>query len=263
MKSLLRYLVLVSLIFNTSLLSAQIVIDSIYKNVIDINHKNTVYLEEYYLTDIPIKASKRPVVFYNSLPIPNKLFFNDSFYPEIKEFILVSPNPDYIDSTGRGMIGDTKLLTSSTLYRVRRGQGGVQIDSVVHVGSDGPKLYLQESVNLPDGYIKVYYADCYGPNCPIAPYFELKPSAIAEYVVGYQKDHNTKLNGIYLGKGKKSTIMFLTLSDLSAREKVGFILGARHSKRPDRHLAKFAPDPPQIFTPSIVRIKRLKKVDVE
>lgn len=265
MKNFSLYFLLVCLLSYLTPVCAQTINESNFRNVIEINRKNTVKVDDYYLIDFAVMPSEKTVIFYNNAQIPSNLFFLDSFYPEIKEFILVCPKACKIDKNDIYGINDSaKYITSTTLYHVYRDQSMVNIDSVVHEGAvSSPKLYFAKNVKLYDDYFKVYHDDCLGTSCPIQPYKEMQPLTILEYIIYYQTEHQIKLNGTYISENcdLATCTVFFTLSNLSAKEKVNFILERWISKIPDKHLKELQPYPAQIFTPKPVKTKGLKKLD--
>ena len=251
-------IVLALLVFSYNSLNGQTLNDPVYYEVIEYNNQNTERIGEHYLSNVPVNVSNKPVILYNSSGIPIKLFFHSSsFYPDLKEFIVINPIKIKIISVPNG--GHARTAPAAMFYHVKREKDKEQVDSLLRDGMNLPKIIFQKPTELPVDAILIYHEDCYS-ECPTPPYQQLKPSTITEFLTGYEREHSITLHDIYISKNKKEGqhLLYFGLASLHATDKVSFILGRWYSQIPDKHLKKLAPYPPKIFCPKVFKTKKLK-----
>ena len=136
------------LLLSSNPLSAQTLLDSAYYDVIEYNNQNTEKIGIHYLTTVPLGVSGKPLILYNNAGIPDSLFFSRlSFYPELKQFILISPRIGRIISFPDGGHGRTK--PSIMCYYVRRENNLLRIDSLER-WEKHPQLHFNKFTKLPD-----------------------------------------------------------------------------------------------------------------
>ena len=230
-----------------------------YNQVIFVKQKDIAELSGNYLLDIPLAENPDATyVFYLNERIPLSQFQNPlSFYPFIRQFILIVPdgryNQDLPDTFETGVCAEP--LIAHYYYRITRHTDKIQIDSAYLAGDAEPNIaYAKPSI--PADMMVVYRRESYGSRCcPKDPMWDL----IGEYPVfidQFEKKYKVKITGTYTQmeglEGEHTT--WYTLPDLTTEQRLRFIVEKRAQWIDKREEVKIRFEP-QIFTPELIAIQ--------
>lgn len=256
------YIIILLLSFSGSGFS-QSINDKVFKDVICIESKDLARLNNNILIHKLLKTDDGHIpVFYNNAQIPDPLFFNSpSFYPELSEFIIISPDWQYYRSVAKsakksGLIC-AEPITTSKIFHIKRMENKVMVDSIKVQGSHHPEVNFSKAFTLPEDSIAVYFTDCYGSVCcPRDPKWDLKIND-KQFIAQFEKLQHVKTGNTYhqiTGKeGEHCT--YYTLDGLKPLLKLRFILDKQRSLYIGK--TKYKQGVPQIYTPQLISKKRL------
>ncbi|MFC3161339.1 hypothetical protein SAMN05443633_101413 [Chryseobacterium arachidis] len=143
--------------------------DKVFDNVILIKDENVFQSGELILIDIPLKIkSAESLIFYNASHIPNKLFFDEkAFLPQVKEFILISPDTEYYKNVrefANRIKGYAEPIKTDKFYFVKR--DAAKWDSVSLNSENYPIIKFKNlQTAIPEKSIVSYYSEYFGSTC--------------------------------------------------------------------------------------------------
>ncbi len=140
-----------------------------FNDVILIKGENVFQSGELILIDIPLKInSGESLIFYNASHIPNKLFFDEKvFLPQVKEFILISPDKEYYKSVrefANRIKGCAEPIKTDKFYFVKRNES--KWDSISLDSQNYPKInFKTKNTAISKNSIISYYSEFFGSVC--------------------------------------------------------------------------------------------------
>ena len=227
-------LTILSLIFSLIHVNAQSIRDSVFNDVISINHTDVTTDGTFFLVNLPITSQKKPLIIYNyDERIPTRLFFNrNTFLAQQDELILITTDWQYYRNIKKNqeIRPGLKLdpVIQNKIYHIKRNGENSMVDSLtiirdnpsrpVIINYKKPELEAQEEI--------VYYIDCYGSTCcPKSKSWdfydkknELFKNFNQENQVNIHHNSYKKING-----KEGEHCMYYTLSDLSEQQRFNFI----------------------------------------
>ena len=228
-----------------------------YSNVLDINDSQVSKSAQNFLIDLPLKEdADSSYVFFLNAGIPvDLLLHSKSFYPGIKDFIMMVPDWEFYqkvaeDATANGMT--IEPATTNIYYRVKRTEDSVHIDSIRISGNGHPQINFI-TPKIGDDLLVVYREESYGSRCcPADPIWAIAGMDIP-FVKEFEKSNKLKVTGTFKqmnGKEGEHTVYY-TLPNLTSQQRLDFILAKRSQWVIDKK-AKDAPHEGQIYTPKLI-----------
>lgn len=263
-----KIIVLVIILSNFSLnyLFSQNLNDSIFKNVIKMDSGNTSQIGNCFLIDFPIGQTSDFLILFNNSHIPNNFFFNSStFKINSKEFILISPDFEYYNAVANNIKGTNIICaepaTSNKLYKIKRENSKLIIDSITVKGNKQPIVYFKNQQKIKNDSVLSYFAEKI--KLSFLPKYTGRSLKLnqEEFVKKFEKDNNLKIEKTFSQHIKKDEyIYFYTLYNLNLINKLEFILEKSYDLMPDKHSKKITP-PKGIYYPCSISLKN--KVEVK
>ncbi len=238
--------------FFPQILFSQTINDSLLTNVIKISNDDIVKIDKQYLIDIPIQFSENETaVFFNNSTILNQFILQSrSFYPQLKEFILISPDWKYYkeveQSATENEIECAEPIPTNWYYQIKRERDTVIVDSIRLQGKKMPQLQFKKIEPL-DNTIVYYSSESYGSKCCPRSFTHSLKKKFNNLVTTFKTENNIPLLGAYRqieGKEGEHSI-FYTLEKLTIEQKLQFII---------KHVNVLFPkekNKPKIYTPKI------------
>ena len=228
-----------------------------YSSVVDIEDRYVSNSAQNFLIDIPLKEdADSSYVFFLNAHIPVDLLLQSkTFYPGVKEFIMMVPDWEFYqkvaeEATANGMT--IEPATTNIYYRVKRTEDGVNIDSIRISGNGHPQINFV-TPKIANDLLVVYREESYGSRCcPEDPMWAIAGMDIP-FVKEFERSNRLKVTGTYKqmnGKEGEHTVYY-TLPKLASQQRLNFIL----AKRSQWVLGKQAKDVShqgQIFTPKLI-----------
>ncbi len=229
-----------------------------YDRVIVIDDDKVAQSDGSYLIDLPIQEkADSNYVFFVSAKIPIELFTKqESFYPKIKEFVLIMPDwkidQKVAKDDKKGAV-TLKPATANWYYLIRRNGNSIQTDSLYIAADNKQPQLAYAAVKAPEGMLKFYRSEYYGSVCcPRDAMRDLLKEDVP-FIRDFENKNNVTIIGNYeqpLGKEGEHAVYY-TLPNLTTKQRLAFIL----DKRWQWILNKETKDiyfKPQIFTPRLV-----------
>ncbi|PJJ66117.1 hypothetical protein [Chryseobacterium geocarposphaerae] len=141
----------------------------IFNDVILIKDENVFQSGKLILIDIPLKInSGESLIFYNASHVPNKLFFDEKiFLPQVKEFILISPDKEYYKSVrefANRIKGCAEPMKTDKFYFVKRNES--KWDSISLNSQNYPTINFKNKMTVGSkNAIVSYYSEFFGSAC--------------------------------------------------------------------------------------------------
>ncbi len=229
-----------------------------YDQVVMISDDRVAQSEGDYLIDLPIREkADSNYVFFVSAKIPVEMFTKqESFYPAIKEFILIIPDwkidQKVAKDDKKGAV-TLKPATANWYYLIRRNGSSIQTDSLYIAADNKQPQLAYAAVKAPEGMLKFYRSEYYGSVCcPRDPMRDLLKEDVP-FIRDFENKNNVTIIGTYrqpLGKEGEHAVYY-TLPNLTTKQRLAFILDKRwqwilNAKLKDLNFK------PQIFTPRLV-----------
>ncbi len=230
-----------------------------YSNVVDIQDSQVSESAQNFLIDIPLEENAdSSYVFLLSAHVPVQLFLSStSFYPGIKEFILIVPDWEFYQKVGQDATNNGITLepaTTNIYYRVKRTGDSVHTDSIRISGDGHPQIHYAVP-KIGRDLLVVYREESYGSLCcPKDPMWAIAEQDLP-FVKGFEKSNKLTLTGTFRqnnGKEGEHTVYY-TLPNLTSRQRLDFIL-AKRSQWVVNKGVKDAYNKAQLFTPKLIPI---------
>lgn len=231
-------------------------LDTAYREVIMIENEHVAHQGDNYLIDIPLKEDQDTLhVFFLSARVPVDLFKNStSFYPSVKEFILIVPDWEFYqrvaeDATKNGIV--LEPATTNVYYHIKRNEDQISVDSMRISGNGHPQLDFK-TPDIPKDHFVSYRSEQYGSVCcPKDPRWEIA-NEDGPFIKSFETRNNVRIKGIYReNNGKEGEhITYYTLTGLSPEQRLKFILEKR-SQWIVNKTTKEIEFAPQLFTPQL------------
>ena len=235
--------------------------DTSFKNVVQISDNNVTTDGKDYLFDITISDTiKTPVIFVQT-KVPLKLL--SDIYPTYSKIIVIVPNWTYYAEVSKQNknIKCAEPIVSSIIYEFKRENGKSTQDSLV-VNYEFPKMEFSIKNKLETNQIEIYFEEKFGSVCcPRDQQWDNKTTR-EEFLINFEIKNNVKVINTYSQSyGEEGEVKYLySLSGLTNKQKLSFILERKHSRILNRETKKIGHFP-KIYTPTIISINdNMKKI---
>nr|WP_249665423.1 hypothetical protein [Mucilaginibacter sp. Bleaf8] len=205
-----------------------------YNNVVIIDDDKVAKSRGSYLIDVPIQENADSCyVFFVNAKVPAELFIKqESFYPDIKEFILIMPDWKLHQKVAENAKKSGVTLeptVTNRYYRIRRNGNSVQADSL-RISDNRKQPHLKyAALKTNKDMLKFYLAESYGSVCcPRDPQWELFEEDVP-FMKAFEKKHKVNITETFrqtYGKEGEHTVYY-TLPKLTTKQRLIFILDKR------------------------------------